>query len=91
MNDDSTAKTLCQPAQEFPYATSTPDRTYDGAQSGLGPERRGFVESILNQNYELSSGHAMPVLGHGWELSPQDLQEIDEIGVEIKVVDATYT
>ena len=27
----------------------------------------------------------------GWELSPEDMQEIDEIGVEMKLVDTTYT
>jgi diketogulonate reductase-like aldo/keto reductase len=27
----------------------------------------------------------------GWELTPEDMREIDEIGIEMKVVDATYT
>lgn len=27
----------------------------------------------------------------GWELSPEDMREIDEIGVEMKLVDTTYT
>jgi len=27
----------------------------------------------------------------GWELSPPEMQEIDEIGVEMKIIDATYT
>jgi diketogulonate reductase-like aldo/keto reductase len=27
----------------------------------------------------------------GWELSVEDMQEIDGLGVEMKVVDATFT
>jgi diketogulonate reductase-like aldo/keto reductase len=27
----------------------------------------------------------------GWELTPEDMRRIDEIGIEMKVVDATYT
>jgi diketogulonate reductase-like aldo/keto reductase len=27
----------------------------------------------------------------GWELTPEEMRRIDEIGIEMKVVDATYT
>lgn len=42
--------------------------------------KAGSVEH-LRENMEMD----------GWELTPEDMRRIDEIGIEMKVVDATYT